>query len=105
MPSTTTRCSRFGFSAMDLGIIGRTALVLGAGGGLGSAIAAALAREGAKLALADIDEISLTAAAELVASAGGTSKSIKWDLADLAAIEANIAAIESDLGAVDILIN
>jgi 3-oxoacyl-[acyl-carrier protein] reductase len=90
---------------MDLGIFGRTALVLGAGGGLGSAIAAALAREGVKLALADIDDTSLTATAELVASAGGTSKKIKWDLADLAAIEANVGAIESDLGTVDILVN
>jgi 3-oxoacyl-[acyl-carrier protein] reductase len=90
---------------MDFGIFGRTALVLGAGGGLGSAIAAALAREGVKLALADIDDMALTATAELVASAGGTSKKIKWDLADLAAIETNVGAIESDLGTIDILVN
>ena len=40
---------------MDLGITGKTALVLGAGGGLGGAIAKALAREGARVALGDID--------------------------------------------------
>jgi 3-oxoacyl-[acyl-carrier protein] reductase len=36
---------------MDLGIRGKTALVLGAGGGLGGAIARALAREGVKVAV------------------------------------------------------
>ncbi|WP_210251186.1 hypothetical protein [Bosea sp. F3-2] len=49
---------------MDLGINGKTALVLGAGGGLGSAIAKALAREGVRVALGDIDP----AAAELPGS-------------------------------------
>ena len=39
---------------MDLGLKNKTALVLGAGGGLGSAIARTVAREGANIALADI---------------------------------------------------
>lgn len=37
---------------MDLGIAGRTALVMGASAGIGRAIAAALAREGARVAIA-----------------------------------------------------
>ena len=41
---------------MDLGIKGRTALILGAGGGLGSAIAKSLAVEGAQVAVADINK-------------------------------------------------
>jgi len=41
---------------MDLGTNGKTTLILSAGGGLGHAIAVALAREGANLALVDIDE-------------------------------------------------
>ena len=40
---------------MDFGLKDKTALVLGAGGGLGSAIAVKLAREGARIAAADID--------------------------------------------------
>jgi len=41
---------------VDLGLTDKTALVLGGGGGLGRAIATALAREGAKVAVADIDQ-------------------------------------------------
>ena len=44
---------------MDLGLEDRVALVLGAGGGLGRAIAVSLSREGARVALADIDPEAL----------------------------------------------
>ncbi|MCC8973563.1 SDR family NAD(P)-dependent oxidoreductase, partial [Bradyrhizobium brasilense] len=41
---------------MDLGVKSKVALVLGAGGGLGGAIACSLAKEGAAVAIADINE-------------------------------------------------
>ena len=44
---------------MDLGITGKTALVMSAGGGLGSAIALALAREGVNVAVSDRSEEAL----------------------------------------------
>ena len=44
---------------MDLGIKDRVALVFGAAGGLGGAIAASLAREGCKIALADLNAAAL----------------------------------------------
>ena len=44
---------------MDLGIRGKTAFVLGAGGGLGSAIAITLAREGANVVLGDVNAQAL----------------------------------------------
>ncbi|CAN7674609.1 SDR family oxidoreductase [Bosea sp. LjRoot237] len=90
---------------MDLGLKGRTALVLGAGGGLGGAIALTLAREGARLALADLDATALAKAAAAVKAAGGEALELVWDLADLAAIEHHVAAIEARFGGVDILIN
>jgi 3-oxoacyl-[acyl-carrier protein] reductase len=90
---------------MDLGIGGRTALVLGAGGGLGGAIATALAREGARVALGDIalDAVENTAAA--IGAHGGEALALCWDLGDLSVIEDRIGRIEKDFGPVDILVN
>ena len=91
---------------MDLGLTGKTALVLGAGGGLGSAIALALAQEGAQLALAGRDEAALAVTRESVVAAGAKALSLpSWDLGDLAVIESRFASIEGELGSVDILIN
>ena len=90
---------------MDLGLNGKTALVLGAGGGLGSAIAMTLAREGARTAIADIDPAALGQTAQAIAGAGGSALELPWDLADLAVIEPNVAKIEAAFGPVDILIN
>lgn len=90
---------------MDLMIANRVALVLGAGGGLGSAIAKTLAAEGAKVALADVDEQSLHRTAAAVEASGGAALVLKWDLADLAAIDGHVGAIEAWSGPVDILVN
>jgi 3-oxoacyl-[acyl-carrier protein] reductase len=90
---------------MDLGISGRTALVLGAGGGLGSAIALQLAREGVKVALADVDASALSAVSDLVRQAGGTCLAAHWDIADFALIDEQVRHIEEVLGPVDILLN
>lgn len=90
---------------MNLGIEGKTALVLGAGGGLGGAIAQTLAAEGARVALADIDAEALSRAQSRVEAAGGVAMSRQWDLADLASIDQQIGAIEKNLGPVDILVN
>jgi 3-oxoacyl-[acyl-carrier protein] reductase len=90
---------------MDLGISGKTALVLGAGGGLGSAIAETLAREGVKVALGDIDQAALTRVGGRIEAAGGRALPLVWDLADLDLIETHVAAIEAELGPVDILVN
>ena len=90
---------------MDLGIAGRTALVLGGGGGLGRAIAVALAREGANVALGDVNAQALTQSSEAVAAAGRAPLTIGWDLADHAGFDRHFGAIEAAFGPVDILIN
>jgi 3-oxoacyl-[acyl-carrier protein] reductase len=90
---------------MDLGIKGRTALVLGGGGGLGSAMALALAREGAKVAVASITPAAVEASAQRVRDAGGKALAVPWDLADLDVIDSNVRLVEEQLGPVDILIN
>ena len=90
---------------MNLGLQGKTALVLGGGGGLGRAIGKALSAEGTKVAVADIDLAAAERAAQEIQSESAPSFAIAWDLADLSAIETNVSAIEKRLGAVDILVN
>ncbi len=90
---------------MDLGINGKTALVFGAAGGLGSAIALTLAREGANVVLADINEEALAQISREVEKSAAQMMCLTWDLADLSVIEKNISAIESRFGTVDILVN
>lgn len=90
---------------MDLGLANKTALVHGAGGGLGGAIAEALATEGAKVAVADIKLDAAKDCAERIRQAGGTAEPIEWDLADLSAIEPNLERIRASLGPVDVLVN
>ena len=90
---------------MDLGITGKTALVLGAGGGLGGAIAKALAREGARVALGDIDPEALERAADEIRREGGIALTLAWDLADLSLLDDRVRTIEEQLGSVDILVN
>ena len=89
---------------MDLGLTDRVAMVLGAGGGLGGAIAATLAREGARVAACDINADALGALAD-TAQDGGTIVPVPFDLASLPALDAAVDSIESQLGFVDILVN
>ena len=90
---------------MDLGISGTTALVLGAGGGLGGEIVRTLASEGVNVVCADLDAKSAELRALEAREYGVETLSIEWDLADLSVIDANIALIEERLGPVDILVN
>lgn len=90
---------------MDLGLRGKTALVLGAGGGLGRAIAASLAAEGARVAVADINAESLQPTLQDIAAAKSEGMALTWDLADLSQIEGHIAAIDAKFGPVDVLVN
>ncbi|MBM6581853.1 SDR family oxidoreductase [Microvirga sp. BT689] len=90
---------------MDLGLRDRTALVFGAGGGLGGAIARTLAGEGAKVVVADLNGDAAGATVDAIKSAGGQALELVWDLADLSVIDGNIGSIERDFGAVDVLVN
>ena len=90
---------------MDLGLAGKTALVLGGGGGLGRAIARSLAREGARVAVADINAATVEASLTALAETGAARLGLVWDLADLAQIEGHVARVEAELGPIDILVN
>jgi 3-oxoacyl-[acyl-carrier protein] reductase len=86
---------------------GRIALVTGAtGGGMGRSIALTLAREGAAVALHyRRNEESAAAALAATRSFGHRAATFPADLADPAALLAMVQAVESTLGAVDVLIN
>lgn len=90
---------------MDFGIGGKTALVLGAGGGLGGAIAKALAREGVKVAVGNRSPEGAQRTVAEIQAAGGTAMPVVWDLADLTLIGPRVADIEKALGTIDILVN
>ncbi len=90
---------------MDLGLQGKTALVLGGGGGLGGAIARGLAAEGMRVAVADIAADAVAATQASLSALGAECLGLTWDLADLSVIDANVARIEAALGPVDVLVN
>jgi 3-oxoacyl-[acyl-carrier protein] reductase len=90
---------------VDLGLSDKVALVLGGGGGLGSAIATTLATEGAKIAVADISDGALEQVSRQLSDAGVGSLALKWDLSSLGDIDSHVATIEAGLGPVDVLIN
>src|SRR5260370_14087459 len=92
-------------SHMELGIRGRTALVLGAGGGLGGAIANTLAGEGAKIAVADIDGTAVKRSVDKIEGNGCESLGLVWDLSDLTLVDKNVSPIEGVFGPVDVLVN
>jgi 3-oxoacyl-[acyl-carrier protein] reductase len=80
-------------------------VVTGAARGLGQKMAEAVAAQGAKLALADLDEATLEETARLCAKAGGETKSYPANVAEEAAVEALFANVRKDFGAIDGLIN
>ena len=90
---------------MDLGLNGTCALVFGAGGGLGGAIARELAAEGAKVAVADIDAAAAEATASAIRAQGGTALPLTWDIGDLSIMTKRVDTITAELGPINILIN
>src|SRR3712207_6785273 len=83
-------------------LTGKTALVTGASGGIGSAIAAALAARGARVALSGTREEKLNGLRERL---GGDAIVIPADLSDAAACDRLVPAAVAQLGGLDILVN
>jgi 3-oxoacyl-[acyl-carrier protein] reductase len=84
---------------VDLGLRNRVALVTGASQGIGRGIAATLAAEGARVAIASRSPERIQAAASEIGARGYT-----FDSGDLDAVPALIDAVQSDLGPIDIYI-
>ncbi|WP_207429465.1 3-ketoacyl-ACP reductase [Pedobacter sp. SYSU D00535] len=84
---------------------GKIALITGAGKGIGKAIAIALAKEGAHVALIARTEADVKVVAEEAASLGVKASYATADVSNRQEVEAAVTKLQSDLGNIDILIN
>ncbi len=82
-------------------LTGRTALVTGAGQGVGAGIAAALVRAGAAVAVNDL----VPDRASAVAADIDRAVAVPFDVTDLGAVEAGVRMAEETLGPIDVLVN
>ncbi len=90
---------------MEMGIKGRVALVTDIGGGIGGPIALALAAEGCRLALNDLEGDAASLVAAVVAGQGGEAQSFNADFTDSVAAAGLIQAVAERFGRLDILVN
>lgn len=81
---------------------GRSALITGAARGIGKAFAEAYVREGATVAVADIN---LAAAEQTADAIGPAAYAVKIDVTDQASIDAAVAAVRQRAGGLDVLVN
>jgi 3-hydroxybutyrate dehydrogenase len=84
---------------------GKTAIVTGAASGIGRHIALAFAREGARVAIADLNLTAADAVVTEIESAGGQALSVMMDVTDEQAVNDGIAACIEAFGGVDILVS
>ena len=90
---------------MDLGLGGKTAVVTAASGGLGAAIAEALAAEGARVVVSARNADRLArAAAGIAARTGGEVRAVPADVTDARAVGRLVAEADSRHGGIDVLV-
>jgi NAD(P)-dependent dehydrogenase (short-subunit alcohol dehydrogenase family) len=83
---------------------GRVAVIVGGGGGIGTAIAARLGAAGCRIALLDLDRQALDAAMEALAL-GDSAMAAPMDVTDIEQVRAAARSVEGRFGHVDMLVN
>jgi NADP-dependent 3-hydroxy acid dehydrogenase YdfG len=84
----------------------KVVVITGAGSGIGRALSLNLARQGARLALSDVDEVGLAETVRQVEAAGVREvRSDRLDVADRGAFEAYAAAVADHFGRVNVVVN
>src|SRR5499427_6852970 len=83
----------------------KVAVVYGAGGGIGAAVARAFAREGARLFLTGRRRAPVEAVAKEAAAAGGSAQAAEVDALDEHTIDRHLQAVIDEAGRVDISFN
>jgi NAD(P)-dependent dehydrogenase (short-subunit alcohol dehydrogenase family) len=92
-------------SAVEISLSGKVALVTGAGPNIGSGIALALSRYGARVACNDLDPAAAKAAVRRIERNGGTGLALAGDVSVEADVVANIGAVLQAWDRIDIVIN
>jgi len=90
---------------MDLGISEKTAIVTGAGGGIGESIARTLAQEGVSVIVADINGEAANAVAESINASGGNAAGFKSDVSDAESVQELVNFTLETFGGIHILVN
>lgn len=83
----------------------KSAIITGAASGIGRDIAFVYAREGAKVAIADLDQAAAEGAAREIAAAGGTAMGVAMDVCNEQAVNEGVAAVAARFGGLDILVS
>lgn len=83
----------------------RVALVTGGGRGIGREICLGLARDGRRMAVADLRVPEATETAAMINAAGGTAIAVEMDVADAAAVSGGLQTVANELGPVEVLVN
>lgn len=84
---------------------GRVAIVTGGAGGVGRGIALALAKEGARVAVADIDRDGMAETVGLIEAQGGAALAVPCDIRDSAQVNEAVATVAGEFGGINILVN
>lgn len=91
--------------SIDLGLAGKSVLVVGTGGGMGQATVAALAAAGARVACLDIDADAAAEAVRIAEGAGAEALARTGDATDPDQVAAAVAATREAFGGIDVLVN
>jgi len=83
----------------------RVVVVTGGAGGIGTAACEAIAAEGGKVVVADLDENAARAVAEGITASGGSATSVGVDVTDRAQVRAMIEAAVETFGALNVIFN
>jgi len=90
---------------MDLGLMGKVAIVTGAGGGIGAAICERLGLEGAKVIVSDIDFHKAEIEAKSLTARGVSAIAVTADVVDASSVAALVSKAIETFGRIDILVN
>ena len=86
-------------------LAGKSAYITGAASGIGNAIAELFAKEGARIAIADLNQAAADAAAAAIVATGGEAIGLAVDVTNEAQVDATVDQAANRLGGIDILIS